>query len=315
MLRWNAEVIILQQKMFSKLLAQEIFVNPDVRKEIPKYREKFLSAQPFKHVVIDNFLSPQMSEKVLEEFPSFNTKKAMNELGYVAGKAVNENLGSISPTYNKLASYLESFDFLRLVESITNIKGLITDYTFFGGGTHENLHEQELDPHVDFNYDERNGYHRRLNLIIYLNKEWQSEWGGCLDLHSNPRSPETDQVISFLPTFNRCAIFETNEYSWHGFRKIQLPEDKRHLSRKSLSIYLYSKDRPPEEIVAPHATFYISRWLPERIQPGIVLSEEDFNEIRVLMKRRDDMIEFYQNRELETNAYIQGLREEIKKLT
>ena len=98
------------------MLAQEIFVNPDVRKEIPKYREKFLSAQPFKHVVIDNFLSAQMSEKVLEEFPSFNTKKAMNELGYVAGKAVNENLGSISSTYNKLASYLESFDFLRNVK-------------------------------------------------------------------------------------------------------------------------------------------------------------------------------------------------------
>jgi Rps23 Pro-64 3,4-dihydroxylase Tpa1-like proline 4-hydroxylase len=292
-----------------------MYINPNLPNSPSHYREIFQNNKPFKYVVIEDFLSNDLAQILLKDFPSFDPKKALNEIGQVGRKAVHENLSEISDNYQQLANYLNSLEFLKTISQLTGIEGLINDETFYGGGTHENLHGQELDPHVDFNYDERNGYHRRLNLIIYLNKEWQSEWGGCLDLHSNPRSPEIDQVISFLPTFNRCAIFETNEYSWHGFRKIQLPEDKRHLSRKSLSIYLYSKDRPPEEIVAPHATFYISRWLPERIQPGIVLSEKDFNEIRVLMKRRDDMIEFYQNRELETNAYIQGLREEIKRLT
>jgi Rps23 Pro-64 3,4-dihydroxylase Tpa1-like proline 4-hydroxylase len=79
-----------------------------------------------------------------------------------------------------------------------------------------------------------------LNLLIYLNPQWQADWGGNLELHSNPRQPEENKIKSFVPIFNRCLIFETNEYSWHGFSQINLPENQRHLSRKSLSIYLYS---------------------------------------------------------------------------
>jgi Rps23 Pro-64 3,4-dihydroxylase Tpa1-like proline 4-hydroxylase len=83
-----------------------------------------------------------------------------------------------------------------------------------------------------------------LNLLIYLNPQWQADWGGNLELHSNPRQPEENKIKSFVPIFNRCLIFETNEYSWHGFSQINLPENQRHLSRKSLSIYLYTKERP-----------------------------------------------------------------------
>lgn len=71
--------------------------------------------------------------------------------------------------------------------------------------------------------------------------------GGCIELHSKPRHPEFDEIKSFLPLFNRAVIFETSEYSWPGFSAIRLPQGKKHLSRKSSSIYLYTKDRPAEE--------------------------------------------------------------------
>ena len=48
---------------------------------------------------------------------------------------------------------------------------------------------------------------------------------------------------------------ETNELSWHGFPRISLPAEKKHLSRKSLALYFYTKDRPSEEIKGGHATF------------------------------------------------------------
>jgi hypothetical protein len=278
----------------------------NIKDKIFLYREVFATAQPFKYVVIDEFFEPEIAEKILRDFPSFDRQKAVNELGVIGGKAVQENLSEISETYRKIAQYLKSNDFLKVISKITGIGGLMNDDIFYGGGTHENLDGQELDPHVDFNLHGKTRYHRRLNLIVYLNKEWSESWGGCLELHSNPRDPEVNQVTSLLPLFNRCVIFETNEYSWHGFPKIQLPENKKHLSRKSLSIYLYTKDRPISEKAPPHTTFYIPRHLPAAIQPGSVLSESDYQEIKSLLRRRDDLIKFYQDKELKDSAKWQN---------
>jgi len=106
----------------------------------------------------------------------------------------------------------------------------------FGGGTHENVDGQELDTHVDFNYLNSSNLHRRLNLLLYLNKDWDVRWGGVVELHSDPRNPSEDKITTIPPIFNRCLIFETSEYSWHAFNKICLPEDQKHRSRKSLSV-------------------------------------------------------------------------------
>lgn len=279
-----------------------MFINDTVLDNLDLYRHKFENAQPFKHLVIENFLREDLAQQLLDEFPVFDPQKAMNEMGYVGGKAVHENLKEISSLYAKFADYVCSEAFLNSVSEMTGIPKLIGDETFFGGGTHENLHGQDLDAHVDFNYDERRWLHRRLNLIIFLNHEWEDSWGGLLELHSNPRDPDCNQVMAFAPLFNRCVLFETNEYSWHGFPRINLPEDKRHISRKSLSIYLYSKERPPEEIAPPHATFYVNRPLPSHIQPGVTLTEQDYQAVRSLLQRRDDMIEFYHKRELRESA-------------
>jgi hypothetical protein len=103
-----------------------------------------------------------------------------------------------------------------------------------------------------------------------------------------------DQTASFLPLFNRAVIFETNEYSWHGFRRIELPPDKRHLSRKSFSIYLYTKDRPAEEVLAPHTTFYVPQPLPANLRAGYTLTEQDMLELHIRTQGRDGLLAMYQ---------------------
>ncbi len=288
-------------------------INKLIINNFHQYKTSFNNAEPFRYVVIDNFLDEDLALLLLRDFPKFNHLKAMSEVGTVGRKAVNEDLYSISDIYNYFANWVQSKEFLDTISAITGIDNLISDRTFYGGGTHENLHGQELDPHVDFNMDERRWYHRRLNLLIYLNQEWDESWGGLLELHSNPRSSETNQVRSFLPIFNRCIIFETSEYSWHGFSQIRLPNDKQELSRKSLSIYLYTKDRPEQEIAPSHTTFYVPRPLPDNINPGEILQAEDYETIRVLLKRRDDLIQFYQNRELEDSKSSVALRSHIKR--
>jgi hypothetical protein len=258
-------------------------------------QNRFQTALPFRHAVIEGFLEPEVCERLLEDFPCFNAKYALNEHGEVGGKAVVEQMGSISPAYAKFYEYINSHAFLQKMSDLTGIPNLIADATLFGGGTHENRDGQYLDAHIDFNVDEKRMLYRRLNLLIYLNKEWEESWGGNIQLHSNPRYPETNETFQFAPLFNRAVIFETSEYSWHGFETITLPEDKKHLSRKSISIYLYTKDRPAEEVVAPHTTFYICRPLPTHIKPGVTLSDADYQFIRGLLANRDGLITMYQS--------------------
>jgi 2-oxoglutarate-Fe(II)-dependent oxygenase superfamily protein len=290
-------------------------VSESLIRHADQHRESFLNARPFRHVMIENFFAPALAERLLSEFPTFDRKLAMNEMGELGGKAVNTKIREISPAYEELYEMIGSREFLDLMSRLSGIPDLLMDPKLYGGGTHENRHGQELDAHVDFNYDEAQQLHRRLNVIVYMNKEWKTEWGGAIEIHSNPWDHKNNQIHAFDPLFNRCVMFETNEYSWHGFPKIELPEDKRHLSRKSISIYLYTKDRPAEEIAPMHATFYVQRPLPPSIQEGRVLTRQDVADINMLLKRRDDWLRMYHKMELEKNRELAVRDSMIKDLT
>jgi Rps23 Pro-64 3,4-dihydroxylase Tpa1-like proline 4-hydroxylase len=283
--------------------------------DVGAYKEQFEGAQPFKHLIIEDFFNPAFAETLLTDFPVFDREKAMNEFGEVGGKAVNEAIAEISPAYSRLYTYLKSAQFLQLMSDLTGIPDLLPDPNMYGGGTHENRHGQELDAHVDFNYDPPTKLHRRLNLLVYLNKGWKVEWGGAIELHSDPRHPDNNRISAFSPDFNRALIFETNEYSWHGFPKINLPEDKQHLSRKSISIYLYTRDRPANEIVPEHGTFYVQRPLPEYIQAGHTLSAQDVKDLKDLLVRRDSWIEHYQGAQLVVSGQMGTLNDRIRELS
>lgn len=276
--------------------------------EAAGYREAFQAAQPFKHVCIDGFFTSEMAEASLRDFPPFDRQFAIGDNGEYGGKAVVSNICEISPFYAKLYDYFMSRDFLDAMSAITGIENLHGDPTLYGGGTHENLNGQTLDVHVDFNFQTGAGFHRRANLLLYLNKEWDPAWGGAIELHSNPRRPDLDEFKQFNVIFNRAVIFETNEYSWHGFRKIRLPEDRLHLSRKCLSIYLYTPDRPAHEIAGPHSTFYVQWPMPDELKPGRVLSEDDVKDLREAHNRRDGQIEMYQRMEERLGRELEQLR-------
>jgi hypothetical protein len=283
------------------------------------FREAFLHAEPFRHVVIDGFFENNFAERLLDEFPRFDKRLAAAESGQIGGKAVNTQIAGIGPGYEDLYGFLSSRPFLDFMTRLSGLPDLVLDPAMYGGGTHENLHGQELDPHVDFNFDQTRKLHRRLNLIVYLNKDWRTEWGGALEIHSNPRRPQENRIRSFDPLFNRAVLFETNEYSWHGFPRIDLPEDRRNISRKSISIYLYTKERPALEIAPKHTTFYVQRPLPERFVPGYSLTAADVPELQGLLVRRDEWIECYQRDELnysrkteELGGYIGILKESIR---
>jgi hypothetical protein len=289
-------------------------VSEKTRQTVPALRMAFFGAQPFRHVVIDEFFAPELAEGLLRDFPAFSAERAQNEFGEMGNKATVEEVRQLGEHYIRADLLVSSAPFLQLISEITGIDDLIYDPSYFGGGTHENCNGQELDPHVDFNYDRRSGYHRRLNLIVYLNKEWEKSWGGSIEVHSNPRDWASNNMREFLPLFNRGILFETNEHSWHGFSLICLPAGKRHLSRKSFTIYYYTKERPAHEVAPPHTTFYVQRPLPADIGPGSVLTEENFRELRGLVHRRDCFINLYQKQELEYSRRLRNLESEVGRL-
>lgn len=249
-------------------------------------RVRFDAAQPFRHWVVDGFFATGYAYDLLRQFPAFERGNARNEDGRLGGKSVVERIRELGPAYAALDDLVKSRDFLQWLSAATGIPDLRYDPWYFGGGTHENRHGQDLDPHVDFNRHPEDMSHRRLNLIVYLNPEWDDAWGGSLELHSDPRRADnTIQLVT--PLFNRAVLFETTETSWHGFSRIDLPEARRELSRRSIALYFYTRERPAVELAPTHSTIYVDRPLPERFQPGHVLDARDVEELRILLARRD----------------------------
>ena len=241
---------------------------------------------PFRHIVIENFFTAEACAKLLADFPPFERGNARNEAGELGAKSTVERIRELGRSYAALDDAIQTPQFLALIGTITGIPDLLYDPWYFGGGTHENREGQDLDAHVDFNRHPVERWHRRLNLIVYLNHEWDDAWGGSLELHSDPRAAD-DRVKLVTPLYNRAVIFETTETSWHGFSRIGLPADKKNLSRRSIALYFYTKDRPQEELADTHSTIYVDRPLPERFRPGHTLSEADVHELRILLMRRD----------------------------
>jgi len=253
------------------------------------YAADFASAKPFRYVVMDDFLDESAAERLLEQFPAFESGNARTESGTLGNKSTVEKIRGLGADYASLDDLVQSEAFLTLVGRITGIPHLLYDPWYFGGGTHENRNTQDLDAHIDFNRHPVKHWDRRLNLIVYLNREWEDAWGGSLELHSDPHSPD-DSVTTITPLFNRAVVFETTEHSWHAFPEIRLPPGKASLTRKSIALYFYSESRPAEEIADTHSTIYVDRPLPEHFAAGRVLSEQDLHDLRILMIRRDQHV-------------------------
>jgi hypothetical protein len=266
-------------------------VDPRVSRQADALAARFAQAQPFRHVVVDGFLDAGLADALLAQFPDFARGNSVSEDGRPGDKSTFERIRQLGEAYARLDDIVRSAGFLRLVERITGIDGLLYDPWYLGGGTHDNRHGAGLEAHVDFNFHPLEGWHRRLNLIVYLNPQWEPGWGGDLQLHRDPAAGVAPDA-SIAPLFNRCVIFETNDRSWHGFDPIALPPGQRHLSRRSIALYFYTRADAAEAPSRAHSTVYVSRPLPDRLREGHVLCADDVAMLRALLAERDARIRF-----------------------
>lgn len=238
-------------------------------------RSEFSAAQPFRHVVIDDFLDPDLCARLIQEFPAFDARNAVNEHGEVGRKAVFTDVARIGRSYAEFDRLMRSSGFLDWLGTLVSTHGWFTIATT-SGAARTKTWTARLDPHVEFNFHPLRPLHRRLNLIVFLNPEWQQTWGGCLELESDPWHPERKGPRQrILPLANRCVVFETTESSWHGFSRIQLPAGPRNRSRRSIAVYFYTRQRAAVATAPSHSTIYVPRPMGAHLQPGYALQPRE----------------------------------------
>jgi 2OG-Fe(II) oxygenase superfamily len=211
--------------MFKKM--NKILVNG---LDIDKLKSDFFSNKPFNHVIIDSFFDENFALEVARELPDYNNNQ------FDVKKTI-QNWSMFPPNVYKAFNLLVGQYFTLLLREITEQPWLTPDYGLHGGGIHMHQAGDYLNTHCDYEIHPKLDMKRKLNIIVYMEPTWRSNWGGNLELWSH--DPKTNRpkelVSSIMPRFNRAVIFDTTQNSWHGVTGgIFSPQG---VYRKSLAAY------------------------------------------------------------------------------
>lgn len=220
-------------------------------------RDAYVSARPFPHACIDDFVTPDVVDRLLAEYPEPDSELEWRRIrsttrdGRVAqdGKLGFSDETQLGPTLCRLFWELNSGRFLRVLEKLTGIEALIPDPQLVGGGLHQSLPGALLRVHADFTKHPETKLDRRLNLILFLNRDWDESYGGHTELWERDMSACVERV---LPVAGRCLVFNTTADSFHGHPEPLTCPDGR--TRKSLALYYYTNGRPRDEDVGRRRT-------------------------------------------------------------
>lgn len=233
-------------------------------------------AEPFPHVVIDELIDADKLRALLPGFPDVTGRRFFDRdqerFKYQIGPEEIEHAG-----LRGLLAELNRPAFLAFLEALTGIEGLVADPDYLGGGLHETRAGGHLSIHADFNLHEGLRLERRLNLLLYLNDDWQEAWGGHLELWDREMKACTVRVA---PRLGTAVIFNTDADSFHGHPDpLACPPDR---ARRSIAAYYYTQprrksagrstrfqirpnsgDRPDREVAFDH---FVQDWVPRRFR-------------------------------------------------
>jgi Rps23 Pro-64 3,4-dihydroxylase Tpa1-like proline 4-hydroxylase len=205
-------------------------------------KNEFKNSKPFNHVIIDNFFIPEIAEQLYLDFPKYEddaitvfyrnpveNKKALNSWDKFPGA-----------TYSAF-TFLSRNYFLNRVKFLTGCEELYPDMGLHGGGWHMHGHNSNdsgfLNVHLDYKIHPKLLEERKLNIIIYMTKDWNADWGGELELwsHDEETQQPKEKIKSVECIFNRAILFDTTQNSWHGLpNPIKCPKNE---FRRSLAMY------------------------------------------------------------------------------
>jgi hypothetical protein len=220
----------------------ELYLDARVLTQVAaRRRAEYAAAEPFPHAVLDDVLPEAMLDRVLDEFPAVDSRVWREFDNFHEGKLETQGEERLGSTLSLLLYQFNSAPFLRFLEELTGIEGLIGDPYFTGGGLHQIERGGRLGIHTDFRQHYSLPLYRRLNVLVYLNRDWEDAWGGRLELWDRDM---TQCVRSIAPIYNRMVVFTIGGATYHGHPDpLATPPG---ITRKSIALYYFTAT-PPED--------------------------------------------------------------------
>jgi Rps23 Pro-64 3,4-dihydroxylase Tpa1-like proline 4-hydroxylase len=212
-----------------------------LERDIDRLHADYQSAAPYPHIVINDFLEPEAAKAAMAEFPPLDPERWNNYLHINERKFSHTDPTSWGPTLQRILEELNSPRFVEFVSQLLDVPELIADPSLEGGGLHQSTRGGFLNIHADFTVHPHNRkWQRRANIILYLNEDWEPEYGGDLELWS---ADVKECVEKVSPIANRVLIFTTDATSFHGHPEpMRCPEG---VARRSLALYYFSVEEDP----------------------------------------------------------------------
>jgi len=303
----SSSLITQNGKSFSKNLNQPKvhFVNiKELSQKASVLREAFLSAQPFPHIVIDNFLDLNLIQQVTKEFPipEDRYQHGGNEK-VLKGFQVNPLEVRNQPAMKAMFDLIESEEVRSSLATICNSETeILCDPEYMGSGLLMARNGGIHKVHRDRNRHPKTRLYPRLVLLIYFTEEWVPEYGGSFQLWNQKIS----ECVSIEPLFNRCIIFENTKYAYHGISDVHLPPG---MTRKALNFYYYTAEIPKsEQQMYIHDTDFFPK-PEEKRQYWLEGSNFGFNLVKAVKNKFYPLNNVFQ----QLKYQLSGKSEELKK--
>ena len=223
-----------------------------LQRDTDKLKNEWNSKTPFRYLSFNDFFKADKVEDIYNEYPKIDNGVWDNTTYINQKNKFQKTQFENDSVIKKVFEELNSNAFLTWLSEVTGISDLIADKELFGGGLHQSVKGAFLDVHVDYNIHPKTKLHRMLNTLVYMNKDWQEEYEGHLELWDMEKK---ERIERFSPDFNRLVMFETNQISYHGHpHPLNTPDG---VNRKSIATYYYSEDRK-EGIAEEHNTKYVN---------------------------------------------------------
>lgn len=218
-----------------------------------KTKDVFNTNTPVRWVDLPNILDSDFVLKMKEELDyEYRNNYDKNKVFTRAGSNMFEVLNNHKLKYaRELINYCHSSEFLNWLESVTGYSGLICDHHLIGAGYMRCGVGDSLKIHTDFNWNDKLRLHRAINVIFYLNPEWDESWNGDLQLWSKDR---TTKIHSIFPSNGNMLIWEYDSLGFHGHpNPLNCPDG---YFRDGFRFFYYISNSTHNDKDSPHRSLY-----------------------------------------------------------